>query len=499
MIVKEHYDVVVVGAGLAPAACAALLCKRGFRVLVVGGGEPREGPSRSVTAELDSPVARRILTELGIAQVVRRKEQPVDPLFQVVTPWCRIGFPADPDRLAAEFAREMPAERAAAAAFYQELPGDLDSIDVATGSGGVIPPRGFIERQRLKRTLAATRFGWDGRGSRLLEPLESSPRLGACVMAQVVPWSRLERGQIAPAHVALGHGRAIRRMVAIEGGLDEIRRVLLGRVENSRGESKPEDRVEWIEVQRGRAVWVKLVGHESAVGCDQVVCGVEATSFERLLREDGRPPAGGLLHAGDLEVAGHIATLVLVVRGEIFPDPMARLVYALLDGDAPRPGPGLVVLETGPGPAAGTAYLLASFHVAHGRVVEDRGYLAGDAQEVRRKLDTVIPFLEEFVEEERPIAAIREIEEAAASGEEHPSAAARRCLPPVYRAHDPGPLGACGLHYETRLRNVFLCSHEVLPGLGPEGAWNAAWGAARLLADRDPGKSRWRSRRGLGL
>jgi len=318
-------------------------------------------------------------------------------------------------------------------------------------------------------------------------------------MAQVVPWSRLERGHIAPLHVALGHGRAVRREVAVEGGLQEIRRLLLDRVENSRGESRPGDRVEWVEVQRGRAIWVKLDGHESAVGCDHVVCGMEATSFERLLREDGRPPEGGLLFAGDLEVSGHLATFSLVVREEIFPEPMARLVFALLDGDAPRPGPGLVVLERGPGPTAGTALLEASFHVPHGPLVEDPGYLPRAAAEVRRKLVTVIPFLDEFVEEERPLAAVREMAASVKSGEERPSEAARRCLPPVYRTHDPGPMGACGLPYETRIRNVLLCSAQVLPGLGAEGAWNAAWGAARILSDRDPGKSRWRSTRGLGF
>lgn len=158
-----------------------------------------------------------------------------------------------------------------------------------------------------------------------------------------------------------------------------------------------------------------------------------------------------------------------------------------------------VVLERGPGPDSGTALLAASFHVPHGRVVEDPGYLASAASEVRRRLAGVIPFLDEFVEEEREPAAIREIAAAVATGDERPADAARRCLPPIYRVRDPGPLGACGLPYDTRIRNVFLCSRQVLPGLGGEGEWNAAWGAARILSDRDPGKSRWKSRRGWGF
>jgi hypothetical protein len=489
VIVKEHFDVIVVGVDLAPLLAAALLCKRGFRVLVVGAGERRADAVPAITGQLESPVARRILSELGIAQIVKRKEQAVDPLLQIVTPRCRVSVPADPERFLSEFSREMPREKEAARMFYADLDEALGSIDGVLESGAALPPRGFIERQRVRRMLSSTPFGLDGLGGRLLEALADAPLLRSCVFTHVVPSSRMDRSQIAPVHAALIHGRAVRRQVAMEGGLRVLGDILLHRITTSRGEAKLDDRLEEVVVRGGRVSQVKLAGQESATGCDFLVAGVEMSAIVPLLRQDGRRLEESPVRAGVLDTTAYLATMRLVLDGEVFPEPMARLVHVLFDEGKPPLDANLAVLERGPA-GSGQEGLWVSFLVDGERARRDPRSIDEVAARVHRSLRRVIPFIDGSVLDVRgPLDGVRPDED-----EQGPAAALARHLEPVYRSSDPGPWGACGLGYASRIRNLVVCSRQVLPGLGAEGPWMAAWGAAGLIARRDPGKARWKSR-----
>ena len=71
----RYYDVVVLGADLAPLTCAALLAKRGFRVLLLGQDDPEPSypiasfklPRRLAQwAFAHTPVSQRIVSELGL-------------------------------------------------------------------------------------------------------------------------------------------------------------------------------------------------------------------------------------------------------------------------------------------------------------------------------------------------------------------------------------------------------------------------------------------------
>lgn len=490
MIVKEHYDVIVVGTDLAPLLCAALLCKRGFRVLVVGDGSPEPEPLTGVICEIDSPVARRVLAELGIQQVVRRMEQALDPRFQMVTPGVRLDVHADHERLMASVAREIPAEAAAAKAFYEAVYAGLESVDRVLAREVAIPPRGFIEKQRLRRLLSSTPFGQDGLGGRLLDALASAPGLRTCLLAHIVPRSRLERGQIVPVHAALLHGRAVRSQVLLRDGLAGLKDLLRKRVSNTRGEARTEERIEEIEIDGGRVVHVRLAGHESATGCDTLVSGVRLGWLAGLVRQDGSRIDGRALGMHGLEMVAHRATIGFVLRDEAFPEPMARLVHVIFDENEPPFEANLAVLERLSGSDEGTSGLGVSFLVGHARLLEDPSCLRAVAAEVKRRLRRVVPFLEGFVIDERPVPDLG----PPSGSDEDPSEAIARVLPALYRTSSPGPWGACGVGFTTRIPNVVVCSAEVLPGFGDEGQWIAAWGAAGLVASRDRSRTRWKSR-----
>ena len=489
MIVKEHFDVIVVGADLAPLLAASLLCKRGFRVLVVGAGERAADPVPAVTGELESPVARRILSELGIVQIVKRKERPVDPLFQIVTPACRVSVLADRLRFLSEFAREVPREKEAASMFYADLDAALGAIDGVLESGAALPPRGFFERQRVRRLLASTPFGQDGLGGRLLDSLSAAPALRSCLSTHVVPTSRLDRHQIAPVQAALIHGRAVRHQVVLEGGLRALGEILLHRITTSRGEAKLSDRLEEVVVKGGRVTQVKLAGQQSATGCDFLVAGVQMSSIVPLMRQDGRRIDAGSVLSGGLETTAYVATLRLLLREEVFPEPMARRVHVLFDGAGSPGEDGLAVLERGV-TDGGQAGLWVSFLVDGERSRDDPRTVDGVAARVRSRLRSVVPFIDGAVQDVRgPLDAVDDEER-----QQEPGQLLARHLEPVYRSAEPGPWSACGIGYTTRIRNLVACSGQVAPGLGPEGGWMAAWGAAGLIASRDPSKARWRSR-----
>jgi hypothetical protein len=235
---------------------------------------------------------------------------------------------------------------------------------------------------------------------------------------------------------------------------------------------------------------VKLEGHESATGCDFLLAGVALESLARLLRQDGRRYDEEVVVGPGIETAAHIATLRLVLKREVFPEPMARLVYVLFDEAAPPFEANLAVLERGAGPSEGTEELWVSFLVDHRKAMENPAYVDDVTSEVRRRLGGVVPFMDEFVAEERgPLDGI-----GSGHGDEEPREALAGSLAPVYSTAAPGPWGACGLGYSTRVRNLVVCSDQVLPGLGTEGLWLAAWGAAGLVSSRDPSKARWKSR-----
>ena len=58
-----------------------------------------------------------------------------------------------------------------------------------------------------------------------------------------------------------------------------------------------------------------------------------------------------------------------------------------------------------------------------------------------------------------------------------------------------GALGVCAMPTRTPIRRLFLCNEQVVPGLGTEGTFLAAWTVARLITKADR-KKEW-MRRGL--
>src|SRR5207244_3945966 len=101
--VTSFYDVVVLGDELAGAIAAAHLARRGFRVLVVCSLPVERdtlGPYHLPRAPLaltglEAPALKRLLNDLSLLQLLRRRVEPNHPAFQLLLPDHRLDVSLD--------------------------------------------------------------------------------------------------------------------------------------------------------------------------------------------------------------------------------------------------------------------------------------------------------------------------------------------------------------------------------------------------------------------
>src|SRR3954471_1001942 len=128
----NFYDVVVCGSELTGLLAAALLARRGFRVLLLGHDADRPSfeaggftlsRAPALLPPLESQPVARVLTELNCVQIIRRRAPPLSPGFQVVMPRHRFDVLPDRDPDRPRFRRELE----------REFPGDAETIAAGLG------------------------------------------------------------------------------------------------------------------------------------------------------------------------------------------------------------------------------------------------------------------------------------------------------------------------------------------------------------------------------
>lgn len=164
-LAKNDYDVAVVGSGIGGLSTAALLAKRGLKVLVVeqhylAGGYctsfPRKGHSIFDSGVHDisglgprGPV-RLTLRELGIEDELEFERVTSEYVF----PGIRFRVPHDWKEFAALLGARFPAERENVLAFFDEMKGVYDDIyrDIDERNGVIGPPSTAEETMKYPLT-----------------------------------------------------------------------------------------------------------------------------------------------------------------------------------------------------------------------------------------------------------------------------------------------------------------------------------------------------------
>ncbi|MCA9588042.1 MAG: phytoene dehydrogenase [Myxococcales bacterium] len=499
MSASKHYDVAVLGMGLGALASAALLARRGWRVVVIGHGH------RRATYALDdvsfsrrpftflgasSPTWGRVLVELAQSQTFRRRLTPVDPMFQLCMPGVRVELPPDTVLFQREIDREFPASRRVLDDLYGELAKTNAVADEVFEHDAVWPPGGFWERRETEKLSAA--LPWAGDPDLLAElPLDHAFRAAVDLSVrfaadQVDPLPTFSRARL--------HGAWTRGVQALEGGEEELTDFLVERLRAHGGELLASDRVERLAVKGGKVRGVYLSGEEEPIGVTFVVLD---GAMEDVL--EIAPDVARKLEEQETRVEPAEGRFVvsLVVRTEGVPASLGAESFVV-------PSEGLPMRLQRARVGDGVERLTAEALLPLGSPL--------DRQRSRMctSLFEVLPFVERHVvacdspHDGLPVWDARDPGPSAV--EVTPGLRARRRdrtavrpsggsldaepMIPRYAVRAPTLRGLGAEPLRAGIGNVFLAGRGALPSLGQEGQLLAAWGVARIITRTDRRKEK---------
>ena len=468
--VRRAYDVCVIGSQLGGVAAGALLARRGYRVLHVdldghgtgyedGGWRIPWGPAL-VPAPRALPAAEAILVELGLATDAARLLEPSRPPLQLLLPRHRLELPAARAERTAELRREWPGDASRLDAGLAALRAAFDAEQPFLASFPPLPPRGLAERWRLHRARKLSPSGGLG-GPVPLADLGDHPL--AVALRASWPFLSFLDGPPSPLGLVRALGSVLQGSLRPSGGEAAVAALLRRRIAESRGEllggeGEPAP-VTGLELEGGKASALKVKGGESRYAARAFVFAGDVSTLGALVGEPDRLRKW-------LEPAipsSRLQSLAWVVRGDALPAPLGDVALALADDGIP------VLLQTLPALRAGPKGHVTS--PTEKVLVAATPARAGDdldleaAVRLRRTVAEFLPFLDR----------------ATVHASEPGSRPGARAFHPLLATRSDRKLGIGGVTTVSPIGNLFLAGREVLPGLGTEGQFHAAWQAAAAV------------------
>ncbi len=486
----NYYDVIVCGAELAGVMAAALLGRRGLRVLLLGHDLQRPsfeagGFTLSRCPGLlpspDTPAVSRVLKELGLVQVMRRRAQAISGGFQVALPRHRFDVTPDAAAFRREMDREWPKDRAnieEALAGIEKVSAPLDPL-LATEM--TIPAEGFWDRREMSRFESQLpRPGFD-----VLAALDARHPFRAAVAAPAVLGASFGPGDVGAVTLARAFLEARRGPFRFDGAEAGLWSLFLEKIETFSGERREKVLPVEIVQQRGKAIGLRVRPRDETIGCGTLVWAGPAATALPLLGET--PTRRAREAAQSLRPVCYRYGLSLLVRPEALPEGMHPRVFVIAD---PRRAPleentlAVTVGQVNPREPDRVPVWVESL-VPAAAVEAGPGHLAALRGRVREQLGRLMPFFD------RHLIVLASAHDGLPP--EIPGASGRLApvppqpMAPAYsaehvRAFDPGGVG----HAALGIKNLYLVGRENLPGLGMEGDFVSAWGLARLLTTSRP-------------
>lgn len=514
----NSYDLIVVGDDFAGLVAGALCARRGMRVLMLShGAQPSGyvlGPHRLPVeplclAGLGSPLVQRVLEELQIGHTLKRKlvQQPVS--FQFASPEVRLDVSADEHNLGSELRRELPqampgngstamvlhgrggAEDAPAA---PAEPGRIDAldacassaavaqhIDVAMGIDSEFPPLGFWKRREIDK--GTTRLGDEAEG--WLARFQDHAAVRTLIALPAVLGTYAPASELGAAALARGFHLWRTGAPRLPGDWEALRELFMERLTKASGETRVA-RAEGLTYRWGKVNGVRLENGEE-LGAGYVIAALPLSELVPLVGP--KVPKRLSQYAEAVQVAGHRYTWNLVVDQAGVPEGMSSPLLLVTDPEAPLSGANAVGIFLDDPDEQGhvTVTILAVCPPpAEGQTLAQA--LAALRQEIRGRIDTVMPFLDEH------IVVSHSPHEAVPPEGIHASAAKGMPLEPapVWSSQLEAPLGVAAVPYSVGLKHLAVASSQVLPRLGLEGSFAAGWSAARLASDAAGKKREYR-------
>jgi phytoene dehydrogenase-like protein len=499
---RSFYDVILLGMDTSSLACGALLAKRGFRVLVLGQQVPAAeytvGPYKLPRAPFTwsaarSPVAQRMMTELGCGPSMRRLSQPLEPAYQVALPGHRFDVPTSESELEREIEREFSEVKRPAREHFRQLRERAEATDRLLARDLALPPQTFLERRELARAAAGIGLDRDGAAR---DPLMELPERHAFRAAALVPTcfaASVESSTLTPLQLCrLQAGLAI-QAAQLTGGAASLHALLADRIRSCSGELRPSEHAAEILIRRGTVHGVRLFGSDEEVGASVVATSLDLSALTRLL-EDRRPVLELFERIGEPQARQYRYTLNVVLQRGALPDGMARDVYYVRDVAKPLAYDNVLHIESA---RADRHTNLCVETLIAARTVEERDESLDHMRErVIDALAELMPFVREHIvaidspHDGRPPLATD------GSPLAHDIAERRgpHTMRGVYAFPVTSALGLCAMPVRTTIGGLLLCGTQVTPGLGLEGELLAASAAARVVCRADR-KQPWLRRR----
>ncbi|MEY2668416.1 MAG: hypothetical protein RJA59_1054, partial [Pseudomonadota bacterium] len=360
----------------------------------------------------------------------------------------------------AELRREWPADAARLDAALVSARAAFDAEQPFLSSFPPLPPRGLAERWRLFRARKLSPSG-GGSGSSPLAGLGDHPLATALLAA----WPFLSYLDGPPS--ALGLTRTLdgvlRGAFRPAGGTAAVAAMLRRRIAESRGELLGGDgepaAVTALETTGGKAHTLTVKGGEARYAARAFVYAGELAPLGALVGDPDRIARW----AAPATPAGRLVSLAWVVRREALPAPLGDVALALPADGVPVL---LQVLPAVRGGAKGnetspTERLLLAATPATGAGAD----VPEAAARLRRGVAEFLPFLD------------RATVHASDPGDRRGA----RAFHPLFAARPDRALGVGGVATVSPIGNLFLAGREVVPGLGVEGQFHAAWQAASAV------------------
>ena len=482
---SNHYDLFVLGNDVAGLVAAALVARRGKRVLVIPHGsadgtykiEARILPLRlAPVVHMGTAPTARVWTELGLAQQVRRLHEALEHRVHVVLPRGRVDLTPHSANVGHEAARLWPADVEAAEAWdmaqrWSEATDEV--LDPLLAADNALVGTGFWGRRFLARIAGQL----PAADVDEMQPLPADHELRR-VGAAAVPWlQHLHPAQLGKAASLRLQGLWHRGPEDMPGGEAALRTLLLQRIELHSGEVKRDLRVAELLLKRSRVVGVSLLGKRDRYGCDHLII---ATDPLRLLEGPLVPellPRTLLELLQGVQVAAQRFVMHVEVAARGLSPALDPMAICLPEGAADDPV-GNTYLRVLPGSSEDTR------RISMCHVVPPQASTVGLRERLLDALDArgVLPFVHDHVRwmhsphDGRAVtdAHGRDVSERAASGTTHPMDA-------LYTIARPPSLGVGVLPIESGLKALHFGCRLTLPGLGLEGEFAAGTAAAAAV------------------
>jgi phytoene dehydrogenase-like protein len=486
---RHIYEVIALGGQLGGALAAALLAKRGYRVLLVdhdglGHGYEHDGfvlpYAPFVSPPLKTmPVIGAALQELGLSVTIQRAIKPHRPDLQLVFDKHRLDLHAHPERRNAELVREFGGSGAgvgdqitAIATQHEQSDGFLKHFDD-------LPPDGALSVWRARREVKK-------RPELQLAPALSAESAPADLIRRMLPFLTWLEDADTPLAQTRPLSQVLRSPSRFPGGHEGLRDLIVKKLVDLGGDVLSADTtdayvVDELAFDGSRLVGVQVLQSSNVYRASSVIAATDAGALRRLVADKKRHRA--LVEVLDLvRTRKFLYAVNWVVPVDVLPRAMGELVLVDTADDLST----LLVQLHGARRTTGEEDRVLRV-VCAGAFVPASVRELGEPklQALKKQIEAHLERLMPFVREHVVLSSAPYLDADSVRGS--------RLLPhPLLQLDVERFAGVTGLSPRTPIRNLFLASREVLPGLGLEGELLAGVRAARMVDELLNKKSRLR-------